>query len=95
MESPVELEKKFVRGRKVTNDRHETFKIGQDAYFLALDCGEYKVLPCSIVDMGVHESHIKLDNITRRSVVDSTDVFHSADDAIKAVRQRAKKGLNG
>lgn len=95
MEAPVELGKKFVRGKKVTNHRHESFKVGQEAYFLALDCGEYKVLPCSIVDIGVYEAHIKLDNITRRSVVDPSDVFHSADDAIKSGRQRAKKGLNG
>jgi len=95
MEPLVDLTNRTVRGRRVTNRRHETFKIGQNVFFLALDCGEYKILPCSIIDIGVHEAHIKLDNITRRSVVDSSDVFHSADDAIKAGRQRAKKGLNG
>lgn len=73
-----DLEEKEAKDKAERVARAKSFKVGQEAYFIVMDCGVYKVLKCSIIDMEEHEASIKLDAVVRRSVVDSKDVFHTS-----------------
>jgi len=76
-----EIKEKEVKEKADRLSRAQSFKIGQEAYFIALDCGVYTALKCSIIDMGEYEASIKLSAVVRRSVVESKDVFHTRNEA--------------